>query len=183
LSTVPPFTEVDFDAKVQIVPIGEAPELDQGRRREETGKLDLETVEPVDLGPQIVELPYVPEEGVDDADHGDETADTDDSASLVPMMLTVGRIPSARHPVRTVRESDLLIDAVDMMLTYDFDQLPVVDDGGYPTGMITWREIGATLHEPTALISDVYAHSVRLMHTTDPLIECLDPVATYGSVV
>lgn len=33
------------------------------------------------------------------------------------------------------------------------------------------------------MVGDVYVHSVRLVHTTDPLVDCLDPVATYGSVV
>ncbi|WP_372407528.1 CBS domain-containing protein [Streptomyces luteireticuli] len=177
LSTVPPFTEVPVDRTIRVIPIGQAPEIERKTRGQETGTLELETVEPDDPGPEVLDI--LDEEtplGYEDESDEDESPDT------APVMITVGRLPSARSELRSVRLSDPLTRAVELMSEYSYDQLPVLDDDGHLRGSITWREIGATNRPPNALVQDAAVLKVRSVRTDEPMVDCLADVADYGCV-
>ncbi|MET8854433.1 CBS domain-containing protein [Amycolatopsis sp. NPDC004625] len=180
LSTVPPFTEVGIDDKVAVVPIGTAPERDRRARGEETAALELEAAGPEELAPEFAEEP------------GDlrrfelavAGAEADDSpADPAAMMITVGRLPSARRKVITVNLTDSITHAVGLMAQHDFDQLPVLSTEGHPCGTISWREIGATCRSPKALVRDAAVQRVRSIRTDEPLVDCLGDVAAHGCVL
>jgi restriction system protein len=170
LSTVPPFTEVSIDKDIAVIPIGEDPTPDRYARGEATADLDMETIEPEDAGPESVEAP-------------EEVGEDADAPSAIPMMLTVGRLPSARCEVATVHLFDPVSRAVELMLANDYDQLPVVGQDGHVCGTISWREIGAALRPGTALVEEAATQLVRSVRTSDPLADCLVIVADHGYAV
>ncbi|WP_446220000.1 CBS domain-containing protein [Micromonospora sp. IBHARD004] len=170
LSTMPPFTEVSIDSEITVLPIGEAPEPHRYAKGDATADLDLEPVEPDDLGPESVETPQESDQ---------EAAAT----ASMPLMLTVGRIPSARRPVTTIKLSDQISRAIDLMAANDFDQLPVMGADDHVCGTISWREIAATARPTKALVAEATIQLVRSVRTNDSLVDCLDVVADHGCVV
>ncbi|MFE6027763.1 CBS domain-containing protein [Streptomyces niveus] len=188
LSTVPPFTEVPIDHTIRVIPIGQAPEAERQLLGQETGALELETVEPDDPGPELLDVPD--EDTATDAGtaigavEGDEDEDGDEqqASRTVPVVVTVGRLPSARSRLKSVRLSDPLNLAIEIMSEHSFDQLPVLDDDGHLRGSITWREIGATNRPTNALVKDAAVLKVRSVRTDDPLVDCLVNVADHGCV-
>ncbi|WP_326778869.1 CBS domain-containing protein [Streptomyces sp. NBC_01445] len=185
LSTVPPFTEVPIDHTIRVIPIGQAPEAERQLLGQETGALELETVEPDDPGPELLDVPD--EDTATDAETAtgaEEEGDEDEQQAprTVPVVVTVGRLPSARSHLKSVRLSDPLNLAIELMSEHSFDQLPVLDDDGHLRGSITWREIGATNRPANALVKDAAVLKVRSVRTDDPLVDCLVNVADHGCV-
>lgn len=186
LSTVPPFTEIPIDHTIRVIPIGQAPEAERQLLGQETGSLELETVEPDDPGPEFLDIPD--EDAATEAvtatatDEEEQGEGEQQSPRTAPVVVTVGRLPSARSQLRSVRLSDPLNHAVELMSEHSFDQLPVLDDDGHLRGSITWREIGATNRPANALVKDAAVLKVRSVRTDDPLVDCLVNVADHGCV-
>ncbi len=185
LSTVPPFTEVPIDHTIRVIPIGQAPEAERQLLGQETGALELETVEPDDPGPELLDIPD--EDTAADAEtatgtEGEGDGDEQQAPRAVPVVVTVGRLPSARRQLKSVRLSDPLNLAIELMSEHSFDQLPVLNDDGHLLGAVTWREIGATNRPANALVKDAAVLKVRSVRTDDPLVDCLVNVADHGCV-
>ncbi|OON81407.1 hypothetical protein B1H18_08805 [Streptomyces tsukubensis] len=98
------------------------------------------------------------------------------------MLVTVGRLPSARSELKIVRFTDPLSRAVELLSENAYDQLPVLDGDGHLRGSITWREIGATNRPATALVEDAAVLKVRSIRTDEPMVDCLADVADHGCV-
>ncbi|MFE7809128.1 HPP family protein [Streptomyces sp. NPDC057430] len=189
LAVVPPLTEVpSIDHIVRVVPIGLAPEVKRQSLGEETVNLELEPEE----GDESAEDLLVEEEsgspdtgdigltvvGAGESESGD---DDEESARPAPVLVTVGRLPSARSELKTVRLTDPLSRAVELLSENAYDQLPVLDDD-HLRGSITWREIGATNRPATALVRDAAVLKVRSVPTDEPMVDCLADVADHGCV-
>ncbi|MFJ5839826.1 CBS domain-containing protein [Streptomyces shenzhenensis] len=185
LSTVPPFTEVPIDRTIRVIPIGQAPEAERQSLGQETGDLELENVEPDDPGPEILDIQDVPD-GDASGDESDSEEEQDgeetEAPRSAPVVVTVGRLPSARSELKSVRLSDPLTRAVELMSEHSFDQLPVLDDDGHLRGSITWREIGATNRPANAVVKDAAVLKVRAVRTDEPMVDCLADVADHGCV-
>ncbi|WP_307537073.1 CBS domain-containing protein [Streptomyces sp. V3I8] len=190
LAVVPPLTEVpSIDHIVRVVPIGLAPEAKRQSLGEETVNLELEPEE----GDESAEDLLVKEEagspdtgdigltavGAVESESGD---DDEESARPAPVLVTVGRLSSARSELKTVRLTDPLSRAVELLSENAYDQLPVLDDDGHLCGSITWREIGATNRPATALVRDAAVLKVRSIRTDEPMVDCLADVADHGCV-
>ncbi|MEW2133313.1 CBS domain-containing protein [Streptomyces sp. NPDC005435] len=185
LSTVPPFTEVPIDRTIRVIPIGQAPEAERQSLGQETGTLELENVEPDDPGPEILDIQDTPaDEATEAEDDSEEEQDGEEAEapSAAPVVVTVGRLPSARSELKSVRLSDPLTRAVELMSEHSFDQLPVLDDDGHLRGSITWREIGATNRPANAVVKDAAILKVRAVRTDEPMVDCLADVADHGCV-
>ncbi|MGW9032807.1 CBS domain-containing protein [Streptomyces sp. NPDC055722] len=175
LSTVPPFTEVPIDRTIRVIPIGQAPEAERQSLGQETGDLELENVEPDDPGPEILDIHDVPAGDVSGAERdSEEEQDGGETQAprAAPVVVTVGRLPSARSELKSVRLSDPLTRAVELMSEHSFDQLPVLDDDGHLRGSITWREIGATNRPANAVVKDAAVLKVRAVRTDEPMVDC-----------
>jgi len=138
LSTVPPFTENPVEAEVRILPVGQAPEPDRHAKGQETALPELEAVEPQEAGPQALEAPAL---GIE-LDVESEVAEDSENEVVMPLGITVGRLPSARRSPRSVLPTDPLTAAVDLMTEYSYDQLAVIHADGRLFGAVAWREIG-----------------------------------------
>ncbi|MET7540694.1 CBS domain-containing protein [Streptomyces sp. NPDC005507] len=186
LSTVPPFTEVpSIDHTIRVIPIGQSPEVERKSLGQETAGLELETVEPDDAGPEVLDLLDEDSsadgctEDVGESEEG-RTEQGNEATPASPVMITVGRLPSARKVPKSVRLSDLITRAVELMSEHSFDQLAVLDEEGHLCGSITWREIGATKRPANALVKDATVLRVRSIRTDEPMVDCLTDVATHG---
>ncbi|MFJ4696562.1 CBS domain-containing protein [Streptomyces sp. NPDC088768] len=190
LAVVPPITEVpSIDHIVRVVPIGLAPEAERQSLGEETANLELELEEGDDSAADLL---------VDDgsgssdvsaltlivpgAGEGVSGDDDEEPVRPAPVMVTVGRLPSARSMPKTVKLTDPLSRAVELLSENAYDQLPVLDDDGHLRGSITWREIGATNRPATALVGDAAVLKVRSIRTDEPMVDCLADVADHGCV-
>ncbi|MFD8586807.1 HPP family protein [Streptomyces californicus] len=111
-----------------------------------------------------------------------ESGEEEESARPAPVLVTVGRLPSARSELKTVRLTDPLSRAVELLSENAYDQLPVLDDDGHLRGSISWREIGATNRPATALVEDAAVLKVRSIRTDEPMVDCLADVADHGCV-
>jgi restriction system protein len=138
--------------------------------------LELETVDPDDPGPEELEIPEVT------AADGGEGDQDEQISGLGPVAITVGRLPSARSTLKSVRLSDPITLAVEIMSEHSFDHLPVLDDDGNLRGSLSWQEIGATNRPMNALVQDAAVLKVRSIQTDDPLVDCLVDVARHGCV-
>ncbi len=190
LAVVPPLTEVpSIDHIVRVVPIGLAPEAERQSSGEETADLELE---PEEGDGSAADLLVEEELGSSDASdvspipvgagEGESGGDDEESARPAPVLVTVGRLPSARSELKTVRLTDPLSRAVELLSENAYDQLPVLDDDGHLRGSITWREIGATNRPATALVEDAAVLKVRSIRTDEPMVDCLADVADHGCV-
>ncbi|MEW2071105.1 CBS domain-containing protein [Streptomyces sp. NPDC007346] len=190
LAVVPPITEVpSIDHIVRVVPIGLAPEAERQSLGEETANLELEPEEGDDSAEDLLvdEDPgssdigdaSVTDDGADEGERGD---DDEELARPAPVLVTVGRLPSARSELKTVRLTEPLSRAVELLSENTYDQLPVLDDDGHLRGSITWREIGATNRPATALVRDAAVLKVRSIRTDEPMVDCLADVADHGCV-
>uniref|UniRef100_A0AAU2VP56 CBS domain-containing protein n=1 Tax=Streptomyces sp. NBC_00008 TaxID=2903610 RepID=A0AAU2VP56_9ACTN len=190
LAVVPPITEVpSIDHIVRVVPIGLAPEAERQSLGEETANLELESEEGDDSAEDLLvdEEPGSSDTGdlrltAVGAGEGETGDDDEEPARPAPVLVTVGRLPSARRELKTVRLTDPLSRAVELLSENAYDQLPVLDEDGHLSGSITWREIGATNRPATALVRDAAVLKVRSIRTNEPMVDCLADVADYGCV-
>ncbi|MYZ37567.1 MULTISPECIES: CBS domain-containing protein [unclassified Streptomyces] len=191
LAVVPPITEVpSIDHIVRVVPIGLAPEAER-KSGEETANLELE-LEPEEGDDSAADLLVDVQSGSSDigdigltavgAGEGESGDDDEEPARPAPVLVTVGRLPSARNELKTVRLTDPLSRAVELLSENAYDQLPVLDDDGHLRGSVTWREIGATNRPATALVRDAAVLKVRSIRTDEPMVDCLADVADHGCV-
>lgn len=156
LSTVPPFTEVPIDRTIRVLPIGQAPEAERQSLGQETGSLELETVEPGGADPDLLDFldqaapadDAQEDTGSEDQDgetqDGKEQDEEEQTAPKAAVTARWGDCPRHAAELTAVRLNDPLHDAVELMSERAFDQLPVLDEEGNLRGYITWREIGAT---------------------------------------
>lgn len=189
LAVVPPITEVpSIDHIVRVVPIGLAPEAERQSLGKETANLELEPEEGDDSAADLLA-----DEESGTSDIGDisliavgagysESDDDEEPPRPAPVSVTVGRLPSARSELKTVKLTDPLSRAVELLSENAYDQLPVLDDDGHLRGSITWREIGATNRPATALVEDAAVLRVRSIRTDEPMVDCLADVADHGCV-
>ncbi|CAM5304652.1 CBS domain-containing protein [Streptomyces californicus] len=189
LAVVPPVTEVpSIDHMVRVVPIGMAPEAERKSSGEETADLELEPeagndseadlLADEDPGSSVVADVNLIPDGAGEGESGEE----EESARPASVLVTVGRLPSARSELKTVRLTDPLSRAVELLSENAYDQLPVLDDDGHLRGSISWREIGATNRPATALVEDAAVLKVRSIRTDEPMVDCLADVADHGCV-
>ncbi|MFF8247472.1 CBS domain-containing protein [Streptomyces griseus] len=188
LAVLPPITEVpSIDHMVRVVPIGLAPEAERKSSGEETADLELEPEAGDDSAADLLageepgssdvaDVNLIP----DGAGEG-ESGDGEESARPAPVLVTVGKLSSARSELKTVRLTDPLSRAVELLSENAYDQLPVLDDG-HLRGTITWRDIGATNRPATALVEDAAVLKVRSIRTDEPMVDCLADVADHGCV-
>lgn len=126
LAVVPPVTEVpSINHTVLVVPIGLGPEAVRQSSGEETANLELEPEEGEEGGDSAADL-LVEEEpdtsGIGDdsltavgAGEGESVDDDEESARPAPVVVTLGRPPSARSELKTVRLTGPLSRAVELL--------------------------------------------------------------------
>lgn len=174
LSTVPPFTEIPIDYTIRVIPVGQTPEVGRHERGEETAALELESADSGGLPP------------ADDRALHYETAspvpDDDAEPPTTSQRVTVGRLRAARQVPVSVKLSDLLVNAVEIMTEKSFDHLAVLDDDENLRGSISWQEIGASNHDASALVKDAAVQKVRSVRTDDLLTDCAQVVMDHGFV-
>lgn len=134
LAVVPSVTEVpSINHTVLVVSIGLGPEAERQSSGEETANLELE-LEPEEGDDSAADL-LVEEEpdtsGIGDdsltavgAGEGESVDDDEESARPAPVVVTVGRLPSARSELKAVRLTDSLSRAVELLSENGYDQLP-----------------------------------------------------------
>ncbi|GAA3035301.1 hypothetical protein GCM10020229_53390 [Kitasatospora albolonga] len=188
LAVVPPITEVpSIDHIVRVVPIGLAPEAERQALGKETANLELEPEEGEDSATDLLADEEPDSGGIGDISlpavgAGEGGDDDQEAAPPAPVLVTVGRLPSARSELKTVKLTDPLNRAVELLSENGYDQLPVLDEDGHLRGSITWREIGATNRPATALVRDAAVLKVRSIRTDEPMVDCLADVADHGCV-
>ncbi len=171
---MPPFTEIPIDYTIRVISVGQTPEVGRHERGEETAALELESADSDGLPP------------ADDRAFHYETAspapDADAEPPATSQRVTVGRLRAARQVPVSVKLSDLLVNAVEMMTEKSFDHLAVLDDDGNLRGSISWQEIGASNHDANALVKDAAVQKVRSVRTDDLLTDCAQVVMDHGFV-
>ena len=79
------------------------------------------------------------------------------------MPITVAELLIGRPQPTTVRFDQTGRDAVDLMVEYDYSQIPVVDDNGRPLGMVTSDSILRALR--------YFGVSLDALRVTDALVD------------
>jgi len=96
----------------------------------------------------IPNFEYPPIDGyISFANAGEQASDTN-SATIVPdPTYRIGRLASASSPPVSVKPDSTLQQAVTLMLTNDFSQLPVMTTEREVKGVISWKTIGSRLRK------------------------------------
>lgn len=132
IKTQPDFRYAYIDSEVSFVPAagGEGEATSGEGEAAETGSGDSGTViviapeKPIEPTPVIV---------------------TTIGGAIEDPTYRIGRLPAANNPPVGVKPNATLREAVTLMLTHDFSQLPVMQSERIVKGMISWESIGARL--------------------------------------
>lgn len=104
------------------------------------------------------------------------------------MPATVNDLLQGKPDAVTARPEDLLHSALERMLTYDFSQLPVVDDSHRPIAIVTHESIVRTMTTfriqlDGVRVSDAMERPVELCRRDDDLLEALDKLQRASAVL
>jgi CBS domain-containing protein len=96
----------------------------------------------------------------------------------------IGKLPAANKQLTVVKPSASLVEAITLMLQFDFSQLPVMTNDRDVRGAITWQSIGSRVglgNVPTTIADAVEpAAEVR---SDDSLFETLSTIERFGYVL
>ncbi|MCO5996283.1 CBS domain-containing protein [Actinoallomurus rhizosphaericola] len=141
----------------------------------------LSTVPSFATCPATTEVHIVAAEAMPSVEDGD--GEQDEPSSAVPQQsFKIGDLPSAQAGLTSVSPNTTLAQAIHMMLTRNFSQLPVIDGLSHLHGVITWSSIAtryATGKQPTlteAMITD----SLPIAEVHQELFAHLPAVSEYG---
>jgi CBS domain len=75
----------------------------------------------------------------------DEHSESDSGIAIADPTYRIGRLESANRPPTSVKPDATLQQAVTLMLTNDFSQLPVMPNDRDVKGIVSWKTIGSRL--------------------------------------
>lgn len=104
------------------------------------------------------------------------------------MPFSIQHLLEGRSKPVTVKSDDLVQKALDLMIEYDFSQLPVVDEAEKPLGMVTSDSILRTLNSFNVKLAALYVADAMtradVFHPEDDLFDVLDRLqATYAVLI
>lgn len=116
---------------------------------------------------------------------GDESTSSDeqDATSQDPT-YRVGRLDSANKTPVSVKPDASLQQAITLMLTHDFSQLPVMTSPRDVKGMISWKSIGSrlALKQSCTAVRDCM-ETPRIVSSEDSLFSALSEVTNHDHVL
>ncbi len=117
----------------------------------------------------------------------DEQADTTAEASsglLTDPTYRVKRLPSANHRPLSVHQDTPLAEAVTLMLSHDYSQLPVMQGDRELKGVISWESLGGrvALGRPCKVVRDCMEHATEISSEAS-LFAAIDSIIAHQYVL
>jgi predicted transcriptional regulator len=105
-------------------------------------------------------------------------ANTDTDSSLIDPTHRIARLTAANRPPVTVKPDTTLQQAVTLMMTHNYSQLPVMTSAREVKGIISWKSIGSrlALKRPCACARDCM-EAAREVSVNDSLFSAISSVA------
>ncbi|HNA27048.1 MAG TPA: CBS domain-containing protein [Nitrospira sp.] len=114
---------------------------------------------------------------------GNETSRSAGTAIADPT-FRIGRLDAANKPPTSVKPDATLQQAVTIMLTNDYSQLPVMPNARDVKGVVSWKTIGSrlALKRPCATVNDC-AEPAQVVSINDSLFDTIAKIASHDYVL